>query len=63
MNKGRVMCQGPASSVPAYFADNGHPIPAHYNPADWIMVRIYVFFGKYILQNILSQVAHVFPLL
>jgi len=37
MNKGRVMCQGPASSVPAYFADNGHPIPAHYNPADWIM--------------------------
>jgi ABC-type multidrug transport system ATPase subunit len=62
MNKGRVMCQGPASSVPSYFADNGHPIPAHYNPADWIMVSISVFFGNSILQNILSQTTytHVF---
>ena len=37
MNKGRVMYQGSVRDVPDYFAARGHPNPANYNPADWIM--------------------------
>lgn len=39
MNKGRVMYQGPVDGVTDYFEVRGHPVPPHYNPADWIMVR------------------------
>lgn len=38
LNKGRVMYQGPVSSVPDYFAARSKPCPTNYNPADWIMV-------------------------
>mmetsp|Transcript_30128 Transcript_30128/g.61539 ORF Transcript_30128/g.61539 Transcript_30128/m.61539 type:complete len:665 (-) Transcript_30128:343-2337(-) len=37
MNKGMVMYQGPVDAIPGYFSDHHHPIPANYNPADWIM--------------------------
>jgi ABC-type multidrug transport system ATPase subunit len=37
MNKGRVMYQGKVADVPRYFMDRGQPVPANYNPADWIM--------------------------
>ena len=37
LNKGRVMYQGSVRDVPDYFAARGHPNPANYNPADWIM--------------------------
>ena len=39
MNKGRIMYQGSVSSVPEYFETRASPVPLHYNPADWIMVR------------------------
>jgi ABC-type multidrug transport system permease subunit len=37
LNKGRVMYQGLAQDVPAFFRDRGHPSPPNYNPADWVM--------------------------
>jgi ABC-type multidrug transport system ATPase subunit len=37
LNKGRVMYQGSTQNVPAVFAQNNHPVPPNYNPADWIM--------------------------
>lgn len=37
MNAGRVMVSSPIRSIPEYFDERGHPIPAHYNPADWVM--------------------------
>jgi ABC-type multidrug transport system ATPase subunit len=40
MNDGRVMYLGPVGNVPHYFDVHGAPVPPHYNPADWIMVRI-----------------------
>jgi ABC-type multidrug transport system ATPase subunit len=39
MNKGRVMYHGSVHDVPDYFEVRRHPVPPHYNPADWIMVR------------------------
>ena len=39
MNKGRVMSAVPAVKTAEYFAARGHPVPVHFNPADWIMVR------------------------
>lgn len=39
MNRGRVMYQGPVRNVPAFLRTCGRPLPKHYNPADWIMVR------------------------
>jgi ABC-type multidrug transport system ATPase subunit len=38
MNKGRVMYQGTGEGVTDYFAARHHPLPARYNPADWIMI-------------------------
>jgi ABC-type multidrug transport system ATPase subunit len=38
MNKGRIMSAVPAASTAEYFASRGHPVPVHFNPADWIMV-------------------------
>jgi ABC-type multidrug transport system ATPase subunit len=40
LNNGRVMYVGPTHDVPAYFEVRGTPVPPHYNPADWIMVRV-----------------------
>jgi ABC-2 type transporter len=37
MNKGRVMYQGPVSSIPDYFEVRGRPCPERYNPADCVM--------------------------
>ncbi|GAX22290.1 ATP-binding cassette, subfamily G (WHITE), member 2 [Fistulifera solaris] len=37
LNKGRVMYQGPVSTIADYFGARGHPCPRNYNPADWIM--------------------------
>lgn len=37
LNRGRVMYQGAVQKVPNYFESCSHPIPANYNPADWIM--------------------------
>ncbi len=37
LNRGRVMYQGAVQEVPTYFESCSHPIPANYNPADWIM--------------------------
>jgi ABC-type multidrug transport system ATPase subunit/ABC-type multidrug transport system permease subunit len=37
MNKGRVMFQGATHNVPSFFSERGQPVPANYNPADWIM--------------------------
>jgi len=37
MNKGRVMYQGAVQDIPAFFETGNHPVPANYNPADWIM--------------------------
>lgn len=31
------MYEGKVLDVPTFFADRGHPVPPHYNPADWIM--------------------------
>jgi ABC-type multidrug transport system ATPase subunit len=42
MNKGRIMSAVPAVSTAKYFASRGHPVPVHFNPADWIMVRSYM---------------------
>lgn len=40
MNKGRIMYQGSVENVNSYFAERGHPVPANYNPADWVMVSL-----------------------
>eukprot|EP00934_Nitzschia_sp_Nitz4_P006073 Nitzschia sp. Nitz4//scaffold4_size323378//275040//277173//NITZ4_000707-RA/size323378-augustus-gene-0.60-mRNA-1//-1//CDS//3329553540//6063//frame0 len=37
LNKGRVMYNGLVEDVADYFGDRGQPLPAKYNPADWIM--------------------------
>lgn len=37
LQKGRVLFQGPVSSVPSFFAARGYPLPDHYNPADWVI--------------------------
>lgn len=37
LNKGRVMYEGEVRDVPTFFEARGHPVPPHYNPADWIM--------------------------
>jgi len=34
---GRVMYQGPCDAMGRYFEERGFPLPAHYNPADWII--------------------------
>lgn len=31
------MYEGEVSDVPTFFEARGHPVPPHYNPADWIM--------------------------
>ena len=40
MNSGKVMATGPVAGLQSYFAERGQPIPNHYNPADWLMVRM-----------------------
>ena len=42
LNKGRIMYQGAVVDVPRYFAERNQPCPPNYNPADWIMVSLYV---------------------
>ena len=37
LNKGMVMYEGEVRDVPNFFEARGHPVPPHYNPADWIM--------------------------
>eukprot|EP00934_Nitzschia_sp_Nitz4_P005125 Nitzschia sp. Nitz4//scaffold27_size158506//133304//135455//NITZ4_002621-RA/size158506-processed-gene-0.89-mRNA-1//-1//CDS//3329545551//5115//frame0 len=37
LNKGRVMYNGLVEDVADYFGERGQPLPAKYNPADWIM--------------------------
>jgi len=37
LNKGHVMYNGSVQKVPDYFEARKHPVPANYNPADWIM--------------------------
>ena len=37
LNRGRVMYEGEVRDVPTFFEARGHPVPPHYNPADWIM--------------------------
>jgi len=44
LNKGRVMYQGSVQNVPGYFGDRGRPLPPNYNPADWILVRLQMYF-------------------
>ena len=39
MNSGQVMASGTVDDMHPLFSDNGHTIPDHYNPADWMMVR------------------------
>jgi ABC-type multidrug transport system ATPase subunit len=43
LNKGRVMYQGTVQNVPTYFGERGHPNPPRYNPADWCMVRLFLY--------------------
>ena len=37
LNKGRVMYQGDVPKIPEDFENLNHPIPANYNPADWVV--------------------------
>eukprot|EP00934_Nitzschia_sp_Nitz4_P007740 Nitzschia sp. Nitz4//scaffold217_size45653//33438//35463//NITZ4_007227-RA/size45653-processed-gene-0.21-mRNA-1//1//CDS//3329542246//7730//frame0 len=37
LHAGRVMYQGSVTDVPKVFAEKGYAMPAHFNPADWIM--------------------------
>jgi ABC-type multidrug transport system ATPase subunit len=37
LNKGLVMYQGSVQKIPDFFETCKHPVPANYNPADWIM--------------------------
>lgn len=37
LNKGKVMYQGSVKNVSTFFESCSHPVPANYNPADWIM--------------------------
>jgi ABC-type multidrug transport system ATPase subunit len=37
LNRGKVMYQGSVEKVPTFFESCSHPVPANYNPADWIM--------------------------
>lgn len=37
MHKGCVMFQGPVPVIPDHFARLGYPVPANYNPADWVI--------------------------
>ena len=39
MNGGEVMGSGSIDEMETFFAERGHPVPNHYNPADWMMVR------------------------
>lgn len=34
---GRTVYSGPRNQVEASLKDAGHPIPTHYNPADWLL--------------------------
>ena len=38
MNGGRVMYQGSVQDIATFFGARGHPVPRHYNPADWYIV-------------------------
>jgi ABC-type multidrug transport system ATPase subunit len=37
LNKGQVMYQGDVLKLGEDFAKYGHPVPANYNPADWVV--------------------------
>jgi len=37
VKQGRVLYSGTALGVPEYFGARSHPMPANYNPSDWIM--------------------------
>lgn len=42
MNNGRVMATGEVEELYSFFQDRGKPVPNHYNPADWMMVRTFL---------------------
>lgn len=37
LSRGRTVFFGPRQAAPRYFEETGHPIPALYNPADFIL--------------------------
>eukprot|EP00586_Coscinodiscus_wailesii_P011722 CAMPEP_0172513710 /NCGR_PEP_ID=MMETSP1066-20121228/254574_1 /TAXON_ID=671091 /ORGANISM="Coscinodiscus wailesii, Strain CCMP2513" /LENGTH=472 /DNA_ID=CAMNT_0013294091 /DNA_START=61 /DNA_END=1480 /DNA_ORIENTATION=+ len=37
LHSGRIMYEGSVDVVPSVFAERGFPLPANFNPADWIM--------------------------
>jgi ABC-type multidrug transport system ATPase subunit len=37
LNKGQIMHQGNVSNIGEDFANYGYPLPANYNPADWVL--------------------------
>jgi len=45
LHRGRVMYSGLVDQVSTHFEARGHAIPAHFNPADWIMVRFISAWG------------------
>jgi ABC-type multidrug transport system ATPase subunit len=51
LNRGGVMYQGSIHDVPSFFATCNHPVPANYNPADWIMNVAQVFDEKQLLTD------------
>jgi ABC-type multidrug transport system ATPase subunit len=52
LNKGLVMYEGPVDQVIDYFAARSNPVPANYNPADWVMVSN--FFSLWTLFTIIQ---------
>lgn len=49
LNSGQIMYQGSTEGVYSYFEQRGQPVPEHYNPSDWIMVRRRYYFSSAIV--------------
>lgn len=38
LKEGRIMYEGQRANIPTKFEECGYPLPANYNPADWVMM-------------------------